>query len=76
MSSTVMLPALSSLGHELMTVEETLKYSLDFCTFSLCSLLSKGLFNNCSFSTYGKGFQKSGIVQLMFLKNLGSSLLC
>lgn len=59
MSCTVMLPALSSLGHELMTVEEALKCNLDFCMSSLCSLLSIGLFRNYSFSTYGKAFEKS-----------------
>lgn len=31
MSCTVMLAALSSLGNELKTVEEALKYNLDFC---------------------------------------------
>lgn len=59
MSCTVMLPVLSSLGHELMTVEEALKYNLDFCMSSLCCLLSIGLFKNYSFSTYGKAFEKS-----------------
>lgn len=59
MFCTVMLPALSSLGHELMTVEEALKYNFSFCMSSLCSLLSNGLFKNYSFSTYGKAFEKS-----------------